>query len=78
MELPTGQSKLADDWWNLAEKEKDWTKAAVQSRAAHWYEQALPKLTGLDKVKVEKRLETAATQGHPISPRSASGRRPER
>jgi len=53
----TDQAKLADGWWDLAEKEKDAaTKKRMQQRAGFWYKKALPKLTGLGKKKVEKRL----------------------
>lgn len=50
------QVTVADGWWNLATPEhKD--KAALRQRAAHWYMQAMPNLTGLEKTKVEKRLD---------------------
>ena len=52
--------QLGDAWWELTDKDSA-AKAAFQSRAAHWYEEALPGLAGLDKTQVEKRLEAAAT-----------------
>ena len=58
---PKAQAALADAWWELAESEQGQSKSIVQGRAAHWYEQALPNLSGLDKAKVEKRLEAAAS-----------------
>jgi len=51
------QVALADQWWKLAAKEPALSRLHVQSRAEHWYEQALPKLSGLQKTEVEKRLE---------------------
>jgi hypothetical protein len=51
------QVALGDSWWDLGEKEKPPVQWRLQERAAHWYEQALPDLTGLAKVKLEKRLE---------------------
>jgi tetratricopeptide (TPR) repeat protein len=38
--------EVADDWWDRGEKD----------RARHWYQQALPSLAGLEKVRVEGRL----------------------
>ena len=54
------QAALGDAWWALSEKEAAPNKAAFESRARHWYEQALPQLTGLDKMRAEKRMEQAA------------------
>jgi len=50
------QAKLADGWWSLAEREKGDTKRRLLERAAFWYKNALPRLTGLAKKKVEQRL----------------------
>lgn len=50
------QVEVADEWWALAGKETATTKLRMQERAGHWYEQALPNLTGLVKAKAEKRL----------------------
>lgn len=51
------QLEVGDAWWDLAQKEKSaWRKARVISRAQIWYEQASTSATGLDKVKVDKRL----------------------
>ena len=50
------QVKLADDWWDLAQKETGATQKSLQCRAQYWYGQALPQLTGLMKDKVEKRV----------------------
>jgi hypothetical protein len=54
------QLKLADDWWQLAEKEKGIAQRSIHRHAQVWYVKALPGLTGLAKVKVEKRLEGTA------------------
>ncbi len=51
------QTALGDGWWALAEDETGTTQSRLQARAAHWYEKALPSLSGLVKAKVEKRLE---------------------
>jgi hypothetical protein len=51
------QLEAGDAWWDLAQKEKSaWRKARMISRAQFWYESASMSATGLDKVKVDKRL----------------------
>ena len=54
------QQKVADEWWALAEKEKEstWIRAALQGRAAHWYRMAAPQATGLSLTLVHERLKT--------------------
>jgi len=54
---PQAQVQLGDDWCKLSENEQKLAESAIQSRAAHWYRMALPKLSGLEKVKIEKWLE---------------------
>ena len=51
-----GQSKLGDDWWNAAQRMRKQERTAVLARAEYWYRLAEPRLTGLSKVKVQKRL----------------------
>lgn len=59
---PAQQVSLADGWWARAEQEQDAAaKVQIQSRAAYWYQAALPNLSGLDKIKGEKRLQEAAS-----------------
>jgi len=53
------QLKVADGWWTLATPDnKD--RAALRQRAAHWYSQSVTKLVGLEKARVEKRLDELA------------------
>jgi len=59
------QAALGDDWWELAEAERGPFKSVFHARAAYWYEQALPKLSGLERTKVERRLETTAAAQQP-------------
>lgn len=59
-EDPATQVELADGWWELAEKQPSLIKPAMQARAAYWYSRAVPALAGLDKTRVEKRLEAMA------------------
>lgn len=61
------QVDLAERWWNLAEAETNILRIRMQKRAAYWYEEALPRLEGLGRARVEKRLDeydaVAATAG---------------
>lgn len=53
------QFKLADEWFDRAEKEPSpHLKKHMQERASMWYATALPSLSGLAKLKVESRLKT--------------------
>ncbi len=62
------QVALADDWWDLAEKQGEDAKSQLQSRAEKWYREALPKLASLEKVRVEKRLEElAVAEAEPVA-----------
>jgi hypothetical protein len=56
---PDSQLATADAWWTLAESKKGDEKHQLLSRVAYWYELILPNVSGLSKVTVEKRLETA-------------------
>jgi WD40 repeat protein len=74
------QVEVGDSWWDLGEPRKDSTKTALLARAAHWYREALPELTGLKLAKVEGRLKTideqapaAQTTGAPGELRLLSG-----
>lgn len=52
------QLELADLWWKEADAESPAFKSTLQSRAKHWYEQALPGLpAGLVRIRVERRIE---------------------
>ena len=55
------QAELADAWWKLSE-DKDRKKDEVgqlRARALHWYRNALPGLSGLLKIKVQRQIEEA-------------------
>ena len=56
----TEQVRLGDAWWDLAEKQTGAVKKQCRARAEHWYEGALPGLSGLMKDKVQKRLQAEA------------------
>jgi hypothetical protein len=55
-----GQIKVGNAWWELGEKEKPPAQYRLQERAAFWFEQALPDVTGLARVRLEKMLEQVA------------------
>jgi hypothetical protein len=50
---------VADGWWDLAEKAGGGIRASQFGRAMFWYQKALPQLSGLNKLRVDKRLQTA-------------------
>jgi hypothetical protein len=52
-------AKLGDMWWVLGEGESGRVQEAARWRAAHWYHQALPKLSGLARARAEQRLASA-------------------
>jgi len=56
---PADVVRLADGWWEWSAAQKAAIKEGAIRRAARLYDSALPDLTGLDKVKVEKRLHEA-------------------
>ncbi len=58
------QLKLANAWWDLAERTKvagdNATAHSLMAHAAKWYRQAAPNLSGLSLLKAEKRIAEAA------------------
>ncbi len=59
-EETTAQIAVGDAWWDLAEKtaEKD-EKPKLRERAGYWYCKAFTTTSGLNKTKLEKRIEAA-------------------
>ncbi len=53
---PREKLALGDGWWDLAEKADGIAESHLRARAVHWYKRVLPKLSGLHKVRLEKRL----------------------
>jgi hypothetical protein len=62
------QVALADDWWEQAQLEQDYSKGIILYHAGQWYTKALPKLSGMMKLKVEKRLKINEVERSDISP----------
>ena len=60
-ENPKEQFQLAERWLQYAESESEEAKGHIQLRAAHWYRQALPDLSGLEKLTAQKQLEKLPT-----------------
>ncbi len=56
------QVALGDQWWTLADKMEGLAKRRVRARAAFWYDQALPELSGLSKAKVERRMKQVSAE----------------
>jgi hypothetical protein len=50
------QVALGDGWYDWAESQAARVKAQAQGRAAFWYRKAQPRLSGLAKIAVDKRL----------------------
>lgn len=71
------QAKLADQWWELAEKraadksdaakKDEWTIKPMRARAVYWYRQALPELSGLALAKAQKRIDEAGPGVEPVA-----------
>ena len=74
-EEPEEQLALADAWWDLAADRDDAAAAACLARASHWYRKALPQLSGLSKLKVERRLEQSDASGQADTANGKSGGR---
>lgn len=47
---------LGNRWWDLAQVQKNPGKIRILARAGHWYARALPAVSGLEKLGIEKRL----------------------
>lgn len=50
------QVEAGDAWYDMAERESGMARASLRRRAAVWYERAVLSLSGLTKIKVEKRI----------------------
>jgi hypothetical protein len=50
------QAGLAEGWWELGESETGRAQRLLRLHACRWFEEALPKLTGISKTKAEAKL----------------------
>jgi hypothetical protein len=58
---PARQQRLADRWFEAAQKEKPTTKILMYRRSVFWLRQCEPRLTGLEKEAIQKRIQDLAT-----------------
>lgn len=59
------QADVANRWWKLSDSQTGAAKNALMQRAAFWYQQASPELTGLTKTLADQRLDEFAALGLP-------------
>ena len=64
---PESKVAAADAWWDLARREGEFSRRHIQLHAVALYKDALPKLTGVAKQKVDKRLAEVADAAAPKS-----------
>jgi hypothetical protein len=57
-----GRLALADSWDELASADKTTARMALEDHAEEWYRQVLSDLSGIEKLRVEKKLAAAETQ----------------
>jgi serine protease Do len=55
-DAPDAQLAIADGWYEQADRQPAEVKDRVALHASGWYEKALPGLSGLQKIKAEKRV----------------------
>lgn len=69
------RAALGDQWLSLANKQRGADQGAMQARARDHYAAALPELTGLEKLRVEKQLAdmAAAAAKEPVSASRSRG-----
>jgi hypothetical protein len=51
------QKKIGDDWWTFGEQYLARARLACRTRAAYWYQRAVPKLAGISLTTVQQRLD---------------------
>jgi hypothetical protein len=54
------QVALGDRWWELADQQPAPAKGVIRMRASSWYSQALARVTGLTKARIDARRREAA------------------
>jgi hypothetical protein len=58
---PEEQVSLGDEWWTIAQTQEGRIKSNLLTHAQTWYEEALPKLSGLTAARVRRRLAAFTT-----------------
>jgi len=51
------QKKIGDDWWSFGDAFVQRARIACRTRAAYWYQRALPRLSGISLTSVQQRLD---------------------
>jgi hypothetical protein len=59
---PTEMKRLADLWWELAQKYPEGFQSRSKERAATWYSKSLKYLHGVDEVVAKSRIEESNTE----------------
>jgi tetratricopeptide (TPR) repeat protein len=70
------QVELADAWLKYADREEDEARPQIQLRAGYWLKEALPSLSGLQKVGAEKNLEKISKVVPLVRPRQRGAVQP--
>ena len=56
------QIEAGDFWWNFAQTEVGGPRRNALTRAAHWYTKSATQATGINKIKIDKRLKIIAEE----------------
>lgn len=67
---PNGMLHIAGKWWDATNAEQGQFRTALQSRAAHWYRQAIGAglTAGAERTQAEQRIEQADTASRRLVP----------
>lgn len=72
-EAPDALLRLADQWWEVGESRRGQEQTEIRRHAAYWYREVLPELSGVTKLRVQKRWNEAPEP--PPSKVASAGRR---
>ncbi len=64
------QTRLGDTWWNIAQSKEGYEHDQILAHAVNLYRAALPGLSGLERVRIERRL-AEAPEALPEPPKSS-------
>lgn len=62
MAQPADAMSIGEGWWEFAESTSEWEKKHIRKHAAMWYAKALPDLSGLNKARIQRRIQEAGLQ----------------
>jgi hypothetical protein len=72
-ETAAARVEAGDAWWDAAEKLDAASRVEARLRAHHWYQAASAELTGLNKVRIEKRIAEMAKVAEQRASRTGGG-----